>query len=118
GRIPSPVSYQRFFASLSTNSQPGWQAVTNAAALRPGDVISWEHKTATAVGHAVIIGGMPEAGPDGSWTVKVYDSTSSPHTDDSRPNDPRAQVMESNGRPSGLGHGVMVFMADPATGAL
>ena len=47
-----------------------------------------------------------------------YDSTSSPHTDDSRPADKRAQALESSGRPSGLGHGVMVFIADPTNGTL
>jgi hypothetical protein len=48
----------------------------------------------------------------------AYDSTASPHSDDSRPNDERAQRLGSTGRRSDLGHGVMVFTADPATGAL
>ncbi len=118
GRIPSPPKYRTFPCGLANGPQPGWEAVTNASELRPGDVVAWEHKTETSSGHAVVIAGVPAPRPDGSWEVEVYDSTSSPHSQDSRPNDPRAQVLASSGRPSGLGHGVMVFLADPASGAL
>ena len=118
GRIPSPLRYRAFFASLAEKPQPGWQAVKKVSELRCGDVVAWEHKTESSVGHAVIIGGVPVPGPDGLWSVEVYDSTSSPHSDDSRLNDERAQVLASTGRRSGLGHGVMVLIADPASGAL
>lgn len=118
GRIPSPARYRAFFAGLAAAPQPGWTAVTKASDLRPGDVVVWEHQTASSTGHAVIIGGTPKPLPDGSWQVKVFDSTSSPHGRDSRPADERARVLPSSGRPSGLGNGVMVFTADPATGAL
>lgn len=118
GRIPSPPKYVAFFKSLAQAAQPGWQAVTQARELRPGDVVAWEHRTPTSSGHAVIIAGVPAAGPDGTWIVKVFDSTSSPHGDDSRPNDPRATVLAANGRRGGLGHGLMAFAADPQTGAL
>lgn len=118
GRIPSPPLYRDFFASLAKKPQPGWEAVGKASDLRPGDVVAWERRTETSSGHAVIIGSIPAAGPDGSWVVEVYDSTASPHGDDSRPNDSRAEVLATNGRRSGLGHGVMAFIADPATGAL
>ncbi len=118
GHIPSPSRYRSFLASLVEKPQSGWDAVTNASALRPGDVVAWEHKTKTSSGHAVVIGGAPQPGPDGSWSVEVFDSTSSPHGDDSRPKDERAQVLKSTGRRSGLGHGVIMFMTEPASGAL
>jgi len=118
GRIPSPPRYRAFLAGLAQKPQPGWEAVTRGSDLRPGDVVAWEHKTETSSGHAVIIGGIPVPAQDGSWVVEVFDSTSSPHGDDSRPTDPRAQVLASTGRHSGLGHGVMVFITDPAPGAL
>lgn len=118
GRIPSPPKYRAFFAGLAEKPQPGWQAIMKAADLRPGDIVAWEHKTPTSLGHAVVIGGVPVPGPDGAWLVEVYDSTSPPHGNDSRLHDPRAQVMETNGRHSGLGHGVMVFLSDPASGVL
>jgi hypothetical protein len=118
GRIPSPPKYRDFFASLATEPQPGWEAVTKATDLRAGDVIAWEHKTTSAVGHAVILASPPVAGAAGEWVVEVFDSTGSPHTDDSRPTDERAEALASSGKHSGLGRGTMVLLADPATGAL
>lgn len=118
GRIPTPAMYVAFFASLTEKPQPGWQAVAKASDLRPGDVVAWERITPTSNGHAVVIATVPVAGPEGTWVVEVYDSTASPHGDDSRPNDRRAEVLATNGQRSGLGHGVMAFTADPATGAL
>lgn len=118
GHIPSPASYQQFFATLKEKPQRGWEAVSRAADLRPGDVVSWDYKTERANGHAVIIADKPKQAADGSWSVKVYDATSTPHAEDSRPDDPRAQVFETTGRKSGLGHGVMAFSVDPTTGAL
>lgn len=118
GRIPSPPRYRAFFASLGGQPRAGWQAVAKAADLRPGDVVAWEHKTTTSSGHAVIVGSLPQRQPDGSWRVKVYDATSAWHGEDSRRDDARAQVLESSGRRSGLGHGVMVFLVDPASGVL
>jgi len=117
GRIPSPLRYREFFASLAKNPQPGWEAVTKASELLPGDVVAWEHKTKFASGHAVVIGSAPVQAADGAWLVKVYDSTSSPHGDDSRPSDHRAELASTR-RNSGLGHGVMAFTADPTSGAL
>lgn len=118
GKIPSPPSYQQFFTTLLANPQPGWEVVARVADLCPGDVVSWEYKTERASGHAVIIASLPKQSADGSWGVKVYDATSSPHAEDSRPNDVRAQVFEVTGRRSGLGHGLMAFCADARTGAL
>ena len=118
GRIPSPLRYRAFFASLTKKPQPGWEAVTKTSELIPGDVVAWEHKTKDAVGHAVVIGSAPELGSDGSWLVEVYDSTSSPHGNDSRHSDHRAKVLPSTRRRSGLGRGMMVLIADPASGAL
>ena len=118
GRIPTPAMYVAFFASLAAKPQPGWTAVSKASELRPGDVVAWEQITAKANGHAVVIASVPVEGPEGTWAVEVYDSTASPHGDDSRPNDQRAEVLATNGKRSGLGHGVMAFTADPTTGAL
>jgi hypothetical protein len=118
GRIPSPPKYVAFFQSLAKTPQQGWQAVNQVKDLMPGDVVAWEYKTATSSGHAVIIASVPVDLGGGIWSVKVYDSTSSPHGDDSRPQDPRAEVLESSGKRSGLGHGMMAFSADPVTGAI
>lgn len=118
GRIPSPPKYVKFFQSLAKTPQEGWQVVNKVTDLRLGDVVAWEYKTATSSGHAVIIASVPVDLGGGIWSVKVYDSTSSPHGDDSRPQDPRAEVLESSGKRSGLGHGMMAFSSDPVTGAI
>lgn len=118
GRIPSPPKYVAFFQSLAKTPQQGWQAVMRVQDLRPGDVVAWEYKTATSSGHAVIVASVPKELGEGIWSVKVFDSTSSPHGEDSRPQDPRAEVLEASGKRSGLGHGMMAFSADPVTGAI
>ncbi len=118
GYFPSPPLYQKFFAGLAEKPQPGWKSVEKVADLRPGDIVSWDHKTQSAVGHAVVIAGTPEHQGEGLWTVEVFDSTAAPHLNDSRPDDSRAQPVEAGGRPSGLGRGVMGLVADPKTGAL
>lgn len=118
GRVPSPPSYQKFFASLMETPQTGWEAVRSAKDLHPGDVVSWDYKTQRATGHAVIIASLPKQVAEDSWEVQVYDATSTPHGGDSRPTDDRAQVYDVTGRRSGLGTGTMAFTADPATGAL
>ncbi len=120
GYFPSPPRYQTFFASLAAKPQAGWQAVVKVSELQPGDIVSWDHKTETAVGHAVVIAGVPkpEEGADGVWLVEVYDSTGAPHQDDSRAEDSRAESIEPGGRRTGLGRGVMALIADPGTGAL
>ncbi len=117
GRTPSPPSYQKFFGGLIAKPVKGWAAVPRVADLRAGDVVSWDYKTERASGHAVIIAEAPKQSKDGSWAVKVYDATSTPHAEDSRPDDARAQIFETTGHRSGLGHGVMAFTADPSTGA-
>lgn len=117
-RIPTPAKYVTFFNSLGTTPQPGWQAVAKVSDLRPGDVVAWERITETSNGHAVVIASVPVKAADGTWVVKVYDSTSSPHSEDSRPTDPRAEVLATSGKRSGLGHGMMAIVADSTTGAL
>ncbi len=118
GRIPSPPRYQTFFAGLASTPQPGWQAIAKVSELRPGDIVAWDQKTKTSLGHAVVILGIPSPGTDGAWNVEVYDSTAAPHLDDSRAGDTRAQPMDPGGRHSGLGHGIMVLIADPVSGVL
>ncbi len=118
GRVPSPSSYQQFFAGLWEKPQAGWEAVRGVKDLQPGDVVSWDYKTERATGHAVVVASLPKQISEDSWEVQVYDSTSTPHGGDSRPTDERAQIYDVTGRRSGLGTGAMAFTADPATGAL
>jgi hypothetical protein len=118
GRIPSPPMYVAFFQSLVQTPQVGWQVISRVQDLRPGDVVAWEYKTAISSGHAVIVASVPLSAEEGTWVVKVYDSTSSPHGEDTRPQDSRTTVFTASGKKSGLGHGMMAFSADPSTGAI
>ncbi len=118
GYFPSPPLYQKFFTSLEQHPQPGWRNVAKVADLLPGDIVSWDHKTQNAVGHAVVIAGQPRHEGAGVWIVPVYDATAAPHFEDSRPGDERAQPTEPGGRRSGLGRGTIALIADPVSGAL
>ena len=65
----------------------------------------------------MILAATPEPiGPD-LWQVRVLDATSTPHQDDFRPEDRRAETFERTGRPSGLGQGVIALLVDPAMAA-
>jgi hypothetical protein len=118
GRIPGPARYRAFFANLHQSPLQGWQAVDKVADLRRGDVVAWERKLEFSTGHALVLAEDPVREADGVWWAAVYDASSSAHTDDTRPNDPRAEVLERTSRRSGLGRGVMGIIADPATGGL
>ena len=65
----------------------------------------------------MVIGATALPVTNGLWWAEVYDATSSPHSDDSRSTDLRAQELAATGRRSGLVHGVMLFVADPVSGA-
>ena len=118
GRIPSPPTLVRFLQALTLHPQPNWQALSGVEQLRGGDVLAWAHRSSHASGHALILAGPPEPLGPGLWQVPVFDSTSTPHQDDSRPLDPRARTFERTGRPSGLGRGVIALVADPVGGSL
>lgn len=118
GRIPSPPTLVRFFHGLQRQPQVGWHPRATVAELQAGDVLAWDHRSSHASGHAVILAAAPQPLAEGLWRVEVYDATSTPHQQDSRPGDPRALVFARTGRRSGLGHGVMALQADPASGAL
>ncbi len=86
--------------------------------LRGGDVLAWAHRSSHASGHAVLLAATPEPIGPGLWQVRVLDANSTPHQDDSRPQDRRAEAFERTGRPSGLGQGVIALLVDPAAGGL
>ena len=118
GRGASPPTYERFFRSLQQRPAPGWQALPRVEDLRGGDVVSWARRTSHASGHALILAAAPQRLEPGLWQVVVFDATSTPHLQDSRPTDPRAQRFDRTGRPSGLGRGVAALVVDPHSGAL
>ena len=93
-----------------------WQQIAIAIDARPGDIVAWKnpaHKTGehTNTGHVMVIDEPPieepSAGllPDGekAFRVRVIDSTSSPHADDSRA-----------ANQSGVGRGTIWLIVDAA----
>jgi hypothetical protein len=66
-----------------------WRPVRTAAALRPGDVIAWlkpPGSTSTNTGHVMVVDQAAVRNPvrPAEWLVKVIDSTTSPHAQDTR----------------------------------
>ncbi|KAB2840640.1 hypothetical protein F9K50_05445, partial [bacterium] len=64
----------------------GWQRILRIADLRPGDVIAWPTPPglpSRVSGHVVIAVGPPEAYRNG-YLVRIADSTSLPHGEDTR----------------------------------
>lgn len=98
---PRARMYFRFFKELERQPRAGWQPVTNLADVAAGDVVAWE-KLSTGgqgdTGHVMIVAKSPHRNQDGTFQVRVYDSSAIPHTEDSRP----------AGR-SGVGSGSVVF---------
>jgi hypothetical protein len=110
GYVPTPTQWAGFLQGSLPSS---WQSVTAIGQLQPGDYVVFPASPATRfVGHAVIVAGLPMLMNDGSYAVRVYDSTGTPHGPfDSRLTDPRAINQ------SGLGNGTMRLYVD-STGAM
>lgn len=85
---------------------PHWQHIARIADTQPGDVIAWATPPglpSSVTGHVVIAAGPPVSFRRG-YLIRVVDSTSFPHGEDTR----------AGG--SGFGFGTMYFEVDPATG--
>ncbi|MFH0901882.1 MAG: hypothetical protein V2A73_14730 [Pseudomonadota bacterium] len=103
--------YYSFFRSIPVGgTKGGWIRLGSFASIRPGDVLVWrknDAESSSAWGHAVVVVGMPVR--DYRWpnaySIRVSDSTSTPHSDDNRCSSC-----------SGVGAGVMLFKVNPDTG--
>lgn len=85
----------------------GWQRLARIAEARPGDVFAWLRPPdwpRGITGHVGFVVGPPEhvAGLPGGWLLRIADSTSYPHQDDSRSAD----------GPGGFGIGRILFIED------
>jgi hypothetical protein len=122
--VPSPYAFMRFFQSLPTTPQPGWQAVDSVADIQPGDILAWQpgspgQPDLQGVGHSVMPLTAPQPVPgsnDTKWELVIMDSTAGGHgPDDTRQNpqlDQRnAPILTTSGKvePSGLGIGTIVL---------
>lgn len=87
---PLASDFVRHFRAVAAGTAGGpWTSVGTVPELRPGDVIAWlrpaEVKSRNT-GHVLVVLETPVANPRraGEWLVKVADSTTSPHAEDSR----------------------------------
>jgi hypothetical protein len=85
---PRAEVYYHFFVELARTPEPGWKAVSRFAELRRGDLIAWKKETAAQetgdTGHVMVVGAAPTRLGNGSYRLTVYDSTNSPHDNDTR----------------------------------
>jgi len=109
---PRAMDYARVIGrSPSTTSRRGWQRV-QVGEVRPGDVFAWETQPRRfrryATGHVGFVVGAPRRVRDDLWAVRIVDSTSGPHQDDTRSWD----------GVGGTGYGTMTFQTDAAGEAI
>lgn len=107
GYVPTPTQWAGFFQGPLPVS---WLSITTIGQLQPGDYLVYPAYPKTRfVGHSTIAAGLPMLMSDGSYALRVYDSTGTPHGPfDSRLTDPRAVNQ------SGLGNGTMRLYVNSA----
>lgn len=107
GANPSIESYAAAFSKLETKSPIALLGtrVARPLDLQPGDVCLWLKPNTLDTGHMWIIAGEPKVNPKrtGEVMVRIFDSTGTVHTDDSRTNSEFK---------TGLGSGILGFMVD------
>lgn len=110
-RRPLARDYQRRIASVPPGKpRNGWERVARIEDARPGDVVAWikpEIIRSPNTGHVAFIVHTPVKAPgyENAYLVRVADSTSLLHDDDTRV-----------GR-TGFGLGTILLVGDPETGA-
>ncbi len=133
GYVPTPLHFEEFLNTLGATPEPGWQAVPNVAAIRPGDILAWQPALANGqpnlqgVGHSVMPLVAPQPIPGSNnmrWEVVIMDSTAGGHgPDDTRK--PYTSLYERNApiltrsdvvEPSGLGIGTIALDTTPSGG--
>lgn len=107
GANPSIESYAAAFNKLDTKSPVALQGtkIVHPADLQPGDVCLWLKPSTLDTGHMWIIAGEPKINPKRTdeVLVRIFDSTGTVHTDDSR---------AGSAFKTGLGSGILGFMVD------
>jgi hypothetical protein len=90
---PLAEDFEHHLSAVAQGSAGGpWQPVRAASELRPGDVVAWlkpPGSTSTNTGHVMVVDQAAARNParPAEWLVKVIDSTTGPHAQDSRGQD-------------------------------
>ena len=87
---PYSVTYYETFVSSGEKGSGtgGWRRIRSMMDVQPGDVLAWRKKSikqGVSTGHTCMIAGLPIKEPDGRVRVRVIDSTTALHTNDTRP---------------------------------
>lgn len=105
---PRVIEYVKALKNIPPN-QPsaGWRRIEKIADAEPGDVIAWptpDWYPSSATGHMGILI-APPLKVDGGYLLRIADSTSYPHGDDTREGG------------TGFGYGSVLITVDAKTGA-
>jgi hypothetical protein len=109
-RLVAEEIAQRIHEAPTDGELDGWRRITRVADVRPGDVFAWEFprnlRANGMTGHTGFVVEAPVrlAGLDEAYSIRVSDSTSSPHWLDSR--------MLSGDFDGGYGRGIITFVVD------
>ncbi len=101
---PRAVDFTAIFACARNTPVPGWEAVPRVVDALPGDFIAWRREVLPEkgnTGHIVMILEKPVRESDGTVRVRIFDATTGPHGDDTRPEGT-----------TGVGVGTMWFRVD------
>lgn len=103
---PVARRFHRVIARAPTDrARRGWRRLAHVREARPGDLFAWERPPdfpSRNTGHVGFVVNAPARLADDRWAVRILDSTSLPHQDDTR---------EPDGA-GGAGRGTMVFLTD------
>ena len=104
---PTSYDFYNFFTSLSEKSQRYWTTVDDVEQLRPGDILVFRYKNSSGDetgGHVMIVMDKPIFNEDDAFHIRVADSASSRHSEDTRVSNV-----------SGIGIGTMLLKVNPKT---
>lgn len=87
---PLAVTYYETFVAATEhdNTKPGWRRVQKMMDIKPGDIIAWRKPSLIQgrhTGHIVMAASKPILESDGRVKIRVADSTSRRHANDTRP---------------------------------
>ena len=105
---PTAREWADFLSGRSGKLSGPWKPITSVGLVRPGDFVAVT-PTGDFGGAVLIAAGAPELLSDGSYALRVFDSTVTPHG----PRDTRLSDRRAKGK-AGLGNGTVRLYADNA----
>jgi hypothetical protein len=75
------------YQTASTQESIRWREIIHVRDLMPGDLVVWlrpENVSGDNTGHIMVVAAKPTTGRPSEWLVRIVDSTTSPHANDTR----------------------------------